>query len=84
MLYSVVSHFLARPVERNYYSVEQEDSVRPLSKAIQGHGYGMAWITVGEAAAAEVNSGGRSSSSQPRPSAKIVSDVHVRASPLDV
>ena len=34
MLYSVVSHFLARPVERKRYSVEPEDSLRPLLKAI--------------------------------------------------
>ena len=34
VLYWVVSRFLARPVERKCYSVEQEDSLRPLFNAI--------------------------------------------------
>ena len=34
MLYRVVSHFIAIPVERKCHSVEQEDSHRPLFKAI--------------------------------------------------
>ena len=30
VLYSLGSHFLARPVERKGYSAEQEDSLRPI------------------------------------------------------
>ena len=41
VLYSVVSRFLARPVERKCYSVEPEDSLRPLFKAIV---YSRSWV----------------------------------------
>ena len=41
VLYWVVSPFLARPVEWKCYSAEQEDSLRPLFKAIV---YSRSWV----------------------------------------
>ena len=41
VLYWIVSHFLAGPVERKCYLVEQEDSLRPLFKAIV---YTRSWV----------------------------------------
>ena len=41
VLYWVVSHFLSRPVEQKCYSVEQENLLRPLFKAIV---YSWSWV----------------------------------------
>ena len=41
VLYWVLSRFLVRPVQRKCYSVEPEDSLRPLFKAIV---YSRSWV----------------------------------------